>query len=834
MARTRLGNAASNGNSDALVVGVIRDEDFSMIMSQAFATYGLSVVTDRALPDARDGLKPVQRRILAGMREARYLSTRPTVKSAEVVGLILGNYHPHGDSSVYEAAVRMAQPFSMRYPLIEGQGNMGSEDGDPPAAYRYTEIRLSPLAEAHMADMERETVPVHPTYKQDPKVVEPDYLPGRIPPVVNPSSGIAVGLSTNIPPHNLGEVLRACIALLDRPEMDVEQFMSYVKGPDFSQGGRVIGIDGIRDYFTTGKGRIIVRAEVRLEETPRNRSLIITQIPPIGRDKVKASIVKAINARKLEGLMPDVRDESDTEKGMRIVLDLRRDADAAQTLSQLYSETDLQVALSFQMVFLFGEPMQAARQPKQVGMLELLNYWNTHQIDILTRRAQFDLRKARERLHVVEGLIVGAKHAEQIVRIFQRAEDRNAARAEIERKYKLTTIQSDVIASMTLAQVTQLDASKYAKEQSELQERIAELEQLLSDRKLLIALLKKEMQQLIKQFGDERRTVIDEKGVVAAPIEKVVSLHQREPLTVAVTRSGSIKALSVDAFALKGKSGHQTYTPVRGDEQLRQIIPTTSQDYLLCVSSAGRVFQVASHSVPSGTRSAKGEPIRKMLDMTTGEEIVMVLPVETYDEDRYLVTFSKLGKVKKSALSEYKTADVDGLQDMKLADGDKIVAALVSQGQGEYLVSTDNGQTLRFSDEALRAQGRIGQGVAAITLAPHASVVSASYLDREQATEESTTSLLIVTENSFVKKVLANQFPQKGRATGGVATTDLLEKDRILLTTLVNENDMLLLTWTGENGDQVVTMKASEIKTLPRNKRGLPLFNGRTVGVVKL
>src|SRR5437879_4985345 len=301
--------ASVSENTEKTVETGIIQEDFSVIMAQAFATYGLSVVTDRALPDARDGLKPVHRRILAGMREARYLSTRPTVKSAEVVGLILGNYHPHGDTSVYDAAVRMAQTFTMRYPLIEGQGNMGSEDGDAPAAYRYTEMRLSPLAEALMADMERDTVPLHPTYKQDPKVLDPDYLPGRIPPVVNPSSGIAVGLSTNIPPHNLTEVMRACIALLDRPNMSVEQLMTYIQGPDLSQGGRIIGIDGIKDYFTTGKGRIIVRAEVRLEETPRSRSLIVTQIPPIGRDKIKASIVKAINARKLEGLLPDVRDE---------------------------------------------------------------------------------------------------------------------------------------------------------------------------------------------------------------------------------------------------------------------------------------------------------------------------------------------------------------------------------------------------------------------------------------------------------------------------------------------------------------------------------------------
>src|SRR5437660_6588189 len=449
--------------------GTIREEDFSVIMAQAFATYGLSVVTDRALPDARDGMKPVQRHILAGMRDARFLPNRPTVKSAEVVGLILGNYHPYRDASVDDAAIRLAEPFTLRYALIEGQGNIGSEDGDAPAAYRYTEMRLSPLAEALMADMERETVPLHPSYKQDPKVLEPDYLPGHIPPVVNPSSGIAVGLSTNIPPHNLTEVLRACIALLDRPNMNIEQLMTYIKGPDFCQGGRIMGIEGIKDYLTTGKGRIVVRAEVRLEETPRSRLLIVTQLPPIGRDKVKASIVKAINARKLEGLMPELRDESDTEKGMRIVLELRKDADAAQVLSQLFNETDLQIALSFQIVFLFGEPMQMARQPKQVGLIELLNYWNAHQVDVLTRRAQFDLRKAQERLHVVEGRMVGAADADEIVMPFQQAQDRAEARKKIEVTYKLTPIQSDVIASMTLAQVTRLDASKYAKEKEELQ-----------------------------------------------------------------------------------------------------------------------------------------------------------------------------------------------------------------------------------------------------------------------------------------------------------------------------------------------------------------------------
>src|SRR3989440_4160839 len=427
--------------------------------------------------------------------------------------------------------------------------------------------------------------------------------------------------------------------------MSVEQLMTYIQGPDFGQGGRVMGIEGIKDYLTTGKGRIIVRAEVRLEETPRSRSLIVTQIPPIGRDKVKASIVKAINARKLEGLLPDLRDESDTEKGMRIVLELRKDADAAQALSQLFTETDLQVALSFQVVFLFGEPMQAARQPKQVGILELLNYWNTHQIDVLTRRSQFDLRKAQERLHIVEGLIIGAAHADKIVKIFQQAEDRATARQSIEKIYKLTPIQSEVIASMTLAQVTRLDATKYTKEKEELQARISELERLLSDRKLMIALLKKEMQQLIKQFGDERRTTIDVEGQIHEPIKEVASLHEREPLVLAFTHAGALKVLPADTYVPKGKNGAAVYTPVRGDEQLRQVVAATSQDYVLCVCSSGRVFQIAAHRIPSATPSAKGEAAHKLLKLAPGEEVVTILPLEAYAEDRYLVTFTKLGKV---------------------------------------------------------------------------------------------------------------------------------------------------------------------------------------------
>jgi Type IIA topoisomerase (DNA gyrase/topo II, topoisomerase IV), A subunit len=833
----------STGDVDTTIAenGIIR-EDFSTILSQAFATYGLSVVTDRALPDARDGLKPVQRRILAGMREARYLSSRSTVKSAEVVGLILGGYHPHGDSSVYEAAARMSQAFTLRYPLIEGQGNMGSEDGDAPAAYRYTEMRLSPLAEAVMADMEMDTVPLHPTYKQDPKVLEPDYLPGHIPPIVNPSSGIAVGMSTNIPPHNLGEVMRACIALLDHPDLTLEQIMEYMQGPDFPQGGRVIGLDGIKDYFKTGKGRIIVRADIRLEETPRSRSLVVTQIPPIGRDKVKASIVKAINARKLEGLMPDLRDESDTEKGTRIVLDLRKDADPAEMVTLLFKCTDLQVPLSFQMVFLFGEPMMPGRQPRQVGVLDLLNYWNNHQIDVLTRRTKYQLHKAQERLHVVEGLMIGAQHAEQIVKIFQQAEDRAAARKVIEERYKLTAIQSDVIASMTLSQVTRLDANKYTQEREELEERIRELENLLGDRKVLLTTLKKEMQHLVRQFSDERRTVIDAEASVSTPITEVASLHEREPLLVALTSHAELKALAPDIFKPRGRNGDAVLNTVRGDEQLRAVIATTTQDYVLCICSTGRVCQVAAHRLPVVTRSARGESIDELLDLQPDERVVAILSVDSYDEDRYLVTFSTQGKVKKSPLSEYRAVHVEGIPDMKLADGDTIACALISRGSGEYFVSTDIGMTLRFSDEQLRAQGRGGQGVAAISLSRGGEVVSASYLedspevvgDTEMQPFSSMISLAVFTSHGFANNIPVSQFPQKGRATVGIATIELQDDDHVLQTLLVQGDDTLLLATNGGLRDQPLVVKVEDLKGFARGHKGSELPVQHVLNVLRL
>ena len=813
----------------------IQSEEFSVILQRAYAAYGLSVVTERALPDARDGLKPVQRRILYGMLTRRYLSSRPTVKSAEIVGGILGDYHPHGDSSVYDAMVRMAQDFTMRYTLIQGQGNFGSLDGDPPAAYRYTEARLSPLAEMLMADIEKDTVSLHPTYKQDPRVLEPDYMPGRIPPVVNPSSGIAVGLSTNILPHNLGETMRAAIALLDKPDMTVETLMTYIKGPDFTAGGRIMGLDGIKDYLTTGKGRIVVRGEVRLEENPRTRqrALIVVGLPPIGRDRLKATIVKAVNDRKLEGLVPDVRDETDTEKGIRIVLELKKDAQPAQVLQQLYADTDLQIAITAQMVFLFGEPMEGARQPKQTGMIELLNYWNNHQQDVLRRRTQYDLSRAQERLHIVEGLIIGSANAQQIVKIFQEAGDREEARQKIQTRYKLTERQVNVIADMTLSQVTRLDAGKYSQEKEELIARIADLAGLLADPVRLVALLKKEMTEIVKRFGDDRRTLIDAEGTATSAVSEVASIVDRKEVLVALTRDNTVRTLAADTYTKgkKDKTDELLTTLPRGDDQLAgPPLVSSSRDHLLFITDQGRAFGLSVSDVPEGTRSGKGLNLGDNLQLAKNERIVSMLSIGDFAETGQVVEFSRLGKLKKAPIAEYRVADSKGIPDFKLAEGDAVIGAIVLPGAlegetpaapGEYFLTTDRGQTLRFSDEDIRTQqGRVSQGIQAINVPSGAAVVSGAYLPAGQSDGK---FLFVITASGQGKKVPLEQYPLKNRATNGVPTIDgssLGPNDGLVQAQIVGPQAHLVIV---SAKGQAVGLKIGRLASVGRPQAGASL-----------
>jgi len=786
----------------------IRQEEFSAAIQNSYAEYGVSS-NARAIPDARDGLKPVQRRILYFMYRNGWDAAHETVKSAEVVGTVMGQAHPHSQEAIYDAAVRLAQDFSLRYPLIDGQGNFGSDDDDPAAAMRYTEMRLSRIGEVMLRDIEKDTVPLVPTYKQDPRVLEPYYLPARLPPAVNGQDGVGLGFATRVPPHNLREVLYACIALLDEPQMDVQGIMRYIKGPDFPSGGTVVGDEGIRDYLETGRGRIVHRGTVRLEEDQRGRRLIVTGVPYVGRANVKTSIARAFNDGKLPGLVFEghIPDESSDQNGTRIVLPLKRDVSPSEVLAGLYQHTSLQTSFSVQMTFLFGADNEPARTPRTIGMVELLRRYNEHQLNVLRRRSEYDLARARERLHLVEGLIIGAVHADEVVKIFQAAKDRQVARGELIRRYKLSEIQAQKISEMTLAQVTRMDLASYRTEKKELQELIAHLEGLLASEAKMVTLVKDEMQAIVTEFGDERRTGILADEDAAAPVAEIRSAIESKPVLVALTADGGLKAMPANTYSGKTNAG-----TVRGDERLISVQRALTTDYLLCQLSTGRVASVRVAKLPETTRAARAEPPRSLLSLDPGERVVAVVPVGAFSEEVFLVVFTREGRAKKTALSEYLKVDEKGSPDLKLLGKDSVVCALVSPGGGDYVVTTSDAKTLRFSDGDLRAAGRVGQGVAAIGLSAGAAVVGA---DRIGSDDER--ALWVASSNGFVKRSALSDYPRKGRATGGVATMQLPPMTVLIAAAVVSTGeDAILVTQSGRTG----RLSASEAPLVARDRRG--------------
>jgi len=733
-----------------------------------------------------------------------------TVKSAEVVGTVMGQAHPHGQEAIYDAAVRLAQDFSLRYPLIEGQGNFGSDDDDPAAAMRYTEMRLSRIGEVMLRDIGKDTVPLVPTYKQDPKVVEPYYLPARIPPAVNGQEGVGLGFATRVPPHNLREILSACIALLDQPQMGVLELMHYINGPDFPSGGTIVGDDGIREYLATGRGRIVHRGTVRLEEDQRGRRLIVTDVPFVGRANVKTSIAKAFNDGKLPGLVFEghIPDESSDQNGTRIVLPLRRDVTPAEVLAGLYQHTTLQTSYSVQMTFLFGAENEPGRTPRTVGMVELLRRYNEHQVNVLRRRSEFDLARARERLHLVDGLIVGAVHADEIVRIFQAAKDRQVARGELIKRFKLSEIQAQKISEMTLAQVTRMDLAGYRTEKKELQTTIAFLDDLLAYEHKQVALIKDEMQSVITEFADDRRTVVLSDEHAAVPVAEVRSAIESKPVLVALTSDGALKAMANNTYAGKTNAG-----TVRGDERLFSVQRAHTTDYLLCQTSTGRVATVRVAKLPETTRAARAELARSFLSLDPGERVVAIVPVSAFSEEVFLVVFTREGRVKKTPLSEYIRVDEKASPDLRLLGKDGVVCALVSPGGGDYGVSTWDGKTLRFSDGDLRAAGRVGQGVQAIALAGSAGVVGADWVSQD---DERT--LWVASSSGFVKRTALAEYPRKGRGTGGVATMQLMPKTSLIGAAVLGESeDALLIAQSG----RTARVTTSDLPLVARDRKGV-------------
>src|SRR5215207_5455193 len=758
----------------------IRQEEFSAAIQNSYAEYGVSS-NARAIPDARDGLKPVQRRILWFMYRMGWDASHETVKSAEVVGTVMGQAHPHGQDAIYDAAVRLAQDFSLRYPLIDGQGNFGSDDDDPAAAMRYTEMRLSRMGEIMLRDIGKDTVPLVPTYKQDPRVVEPYYLPARVPPAVNGQDGVGLGFATRVPPHNLREMLSACIALLDQREMTVLDLMQYIKGPDFPSGGTLVGDEGIREYLATGRGRIVHQGTLLLEEDQRGRRLIVKQVPFVGRANVKTSIAKAFNEGKLPGLVFEghIPDESSDQNGTRIVLPLRKEAVPTDVRKLLFQHTSLQTSFSVQMTFLFGTENEPARTPRTVGMVELLRRYNEHQLNVLRRRSEYDLARARERLHIVEGLITGAVHADDIVKIFQAAKDRATAREQLIKRFKLSEIQAQRISEMTLAQVTRLDLAGYRTEKKDLQTTIAYLEDLLAHEDKQVALLKDEMQTLANEFGDDRRTAILSDAQAGEQVPEVRSAIESKAVLVALATDGGLKAMPANTYAGKTNAG-----TVRGDERLSGVVRAHTTDYLLCQLSTGRVASVRVARVPETTRAGRAEIARSFLSLEPGERVVGLVPVSAFSEEVYLVVFTSEGKAKKTALSEYIKVDEKGSPDLRLLGKDSIVRALLSLGGGDYVVTTSDGKTLRFSDSDLRPTGRVGQGVQGIGLARGASVVGADWI-----TDTDDRALWVVSSAGIIKRSLLSEYPRKGRATGGVATMQLASRTTIIGACVLNSTE---------------------------------------------
>jgi DNA gyrase subunit A len=788
----------------------IRQEEFSAAIQNSYAEYGVSS-NARAIPDARDGLKPVQRRILWFMYRMGWDASHETVKSAEVVGTVMGQAHPHGQEAIYDAAVRLAQDFSLRYPLIDGQGNFGSDDDDPAAAMRYTEMRLSRIGEVMLRDIGKDTVPLVPTYKQDPRVVEPYYLPARIPPAVNGQDGVGLGFATRVPPHNLREVLYACIALLDEPQMGVLDLMRYIQGPDFPTGGTIVGDEGIRDYLATGRGRIVHRGTVRLEEDQRGRRLIVTDVPFVGRASVKTSIAKAFNDGKLPGLVFEghIPDESSDQNGTRIVLPLRKDVSPSDALASLYQLTSLQTSYSVQMTFLFGAENEPGRTPRTIGMVELLRRYNEHQLNVLRRRSEYDLARARERLHLVEGLIIGAVHADDVVKIFQAAKDRQAARAELIKRFKLSEIQAQRISEMTLAQVTRLDLAEYRAEKKKLLETIGFLVDLLAHEPKQIALIKDEMQAIVTEFGDDRRSVILSDANAAAPVAEVRSAIESKPVLVALTSDGGLKAMPSNTYAGKTNAG-----TVRGDERLLSVQRALTTDYLLCQLSTGRVASVRVAKLTDATRAARAELARTLLSLDPGERVVGIVPVSAFSEEVFLVVFTRAGKVKKTALSEYLRVDEKASADLRFVGDDQVARVLVSLGGGDYVVTTSDAKTVRFADADVRAAGRVGQGVQAIGLSAGATVVGADWI-----LEDDDRALWVASSNGFLKRSLLTDYPRKGRATGGVATMQLSPKTALVAAAVVSAGEDALLV--AHNGS-TARITPNDLPLVARDRRGTP------------
>ena len=783
----------------------LEQHEISKEMKKSYIDYSMSVIVGRALPDVRDGLKPVHRRILYGMHELGVTPDKPHKKSARIVGEVMGKYHPHGDSSIYDAMVRLAQPFSTRYLLVDGHGNFGSVDGDGAAAMRYTEARMSPFSLQMIRDIEKETVDFMPNFDGEEK--EPEVLPSRYPNLlVNGSNGIAVGMATSIPPHNLGEVIDATIKLIDDENATVDDLIKIVKGPDFPTGAQILGKNGIKEAYKTGIGKVKVRSCCEIEEAERGKTrIVVTEIPfQVNKARLIEKIAELLKDKKIEGIS-DIRDESN-RKGMRIVIELKRDANPQITLNRLFKHTQLQDSYSLIMIALVD------KKPKVLNLYDILSEYLKFQKEVVTRRTQFDLKKAEARAHILEGLRIALDNIDEIIKIIRNSY--NDAKERLMERFGLSEIQAQAILDMRLARLQGLEREKIDKEYADLMERIAYFKSILADEKLLLGVIKDELLEIKGKYGDKRRTKI------VADVDEFddEDLVEEEKVAVTLTHKGYIKRVPADTYKAQKRGGKGiTGLTTREDDFVKNLIMTSTHDYLMFFTNTGKAHKIKAFEVPEASRTARGTPAVNFLNLLQRERITAVIPVQDFEEDKYLISVTKDGIIKKTHLSEFDTKRTTGLIAINLKDDDQLIAVRETSGTNNVVIVTKNGKCICFNEEDVRPMGRIAGGVRAIKLEADDEVVAMELVEKNQ-------ELLVVTENGFGKRTPAKEYKIQVRGGKGILTYDKAKFKKtgaLIGAMVVDEDDEVLMI--NSNG-VIIRIRAGEVSKLGRATQGVKIM----------
>ena len=796
--------------------GKIIERDIEEEMKTAYVDYAMSVIVSRALPDVRDGLKPVHRRILYSMYEDGITSDKPYRKCANTVGSVLGRYHPHGDSSVYDAMVRLAQDFSQRYTMIDGHGNFGSIDGDGAAAMRYTEARMEKIAEEMLVDIEKNTVDFMPNY--DDRLQEPTVLPAKVPALlINGSSGIAVGMATNIPPHNLSEVVDGAIKVIDEDNVTNEELMSVIKGPDFPTEGIILGREGIKEAYTTGRGKITVRAEAEIEEMSGNKRRIVVSALPyqVNKARLIENIALLARDKRIEGIS-DIRDESDREHKVRMVIELKRDANAQVVLNQLYKNTQMQITFGVIMLALVDG------EPQILTLKDCLLHYIDHRKTVVLRRTKFDLDKAEARAHILEGLIIALDNIDEVIQIIRSSYD--DAKERLMERFKLTEIQAQAILDMQLKRLSGLQREKLEEEYAELMKLIAHLKEILASEKLVYDIIKEELLEMKKKFGDERKTKI-----VAAEGEiDLDDLIKEEQVVIALTRFGYIKRSPIDTFKSQRRGGKGiTGMTTRDEDFVKEIFTASSHDTLLFFTNKGKLYRLRGYEVPEAGRTAKGTAIVNLLSLDADEKVTAIMPIQNFAEGKYLLFATKAGLIKKTALTEYNSSRKTGLQAINLKDDDEVIGVRLTDGEDNVVLVTRKGMCITFDEKDVRSVGRVSQGVIGIRLDQDDEVIG-----MESILSNSKSTLLAITENGFGKRTELDEYRVQIRGGKGVITYKITPKTGELVgIKIVNDDDdIMMITDTGT----IIRLNVKEVSVLGRSTQGVTLMRTNEGKVVSL